>query len=329
MTCDGVPGAAQIARAVGRVIDEIERVVVGKRQQIELVVLGLLADGHVLIDDVPGVAKTLIARSFAQVLGLSFARIQMTPDVLASDLTGSVVLDAQRNLVFRPGPLFANLILADEVNRATPKAQSALLEAMEERQISSDGETRQLERPFLVIATQNPVEFEGTYPLPEAQLDRFMLRIRIGYPSEAAEQAMIERRLSRRQDEMTLDKLLTRDEFLSIQRGVEFIHVSDAVIGYAVSIVQATRSSPRIAIGASPRGTLAIVKLARARASIRGRDYVQPDDVKAVAGPALAHRVLLPPEQWIRRIDAEQVVGAVVDGVVVPDVGSALARPTP
>ena len=324
---EGSDVASHIAATIGRVIDEIERVVVGKRPQIELVALGLLADGHVLIDDVPGVAKTLIARSFAQVLGLSFARIQMTPDVLASDLTGSVVLDAQRNLVFRPGPLFANLILADEVNRATPKAQAALLEAMEERQISTDGETRQLERPFLVIATQNPVEFEGTYPLPEAQLDRFMLRIRIGYPSEEAERLMIERRLSRRQDEVTLTSILSRDELRSIQRGVELIHVSEAVIGYAVSIVQATRSSPRIAIGASPRGTLAVVKLARARAALQGRDYVLPDDVKAVAGPALAHRVLLPPEQWIRRIDAEQVVAGVVNALAVPDVGSALTPP--
>ena len=324
---EGSDVASYIAATIGRVIDEIERVVVGKRPQIELVALGLLADGHVLIDDVPGVAKTLIARSFAQVLGLSFARIQMTPDVLASDLTGSVVLDAQRNLVFRPGPLFANLILADEVNRATPKAQAALLEAMEERQISTDGETRQLERPFLVIATQNPVEFEGTYPLPEAQLDRFMLRIRIGYPSEEAERLMIERRLSRRQDEVTLTSILSRDELRSIQRGVELIHVSEAVIGYAVSIVQATRSSPRIAIGASPRGTLAVVKLARARAALQGRDYVLPDDVKAVAGPALAHRVLLPPEQWIRRIDAEQVVAGVVNALAVPDVGSALTPP--
>ena len=324
---EGNDVASHIAATIGRVIDEIERVVVGKRPQIELVALGLLADGHVLIDDVPGVAKTLIARSFAQVLGLSFARIQMTPDVLASDLTGSVVLDAQRNLVFRPGPLFANLILADEVNRATPKAQAALLEAMEERQISTDGETRQLERPFLVIATQNPVEFEGTYPLPEAQLDRFMLRIRIGYPSEEAERLMIERRLSRRQDEVTLTSILSRDELRSIQRGVELIHVSEAVIGYAVSIVQATRSSPRIAIGASPRGTLAVVKLARARAALQGRDYVLPDDVKAVAGPALAHRVLLPPEQWIRRIDAEQVVAGVVNALAVPDVGSALTPP--
>ena len=292
---------AEVAATSVAVISEMEKVVFGKREQLEMILMALLANGHVLVDDVPGVAKTLIARSFSQVFGMSFARLQMTPDVLPSDITGSQVLDASRNLVFRPGPVFANLLLADEVNRATPKAQAALLEAMEERQVSADGVTHQLDRPFLVIATQNPVEFEGTYPLPEAQLDRFLLRMKIGYPSADDEWTMVERRLARGRDESTLSSIVSKDQLLSAQRGVERVHVSEPVGKYAVAIVRATRSLPNVSVGSSPRGTLAIVKLARARAAMDARDFVLPDDVKAVAPAALSHRIMLAPEMWVRR----------------------------
>jgi MoxR-like ATPase len=307
-----------IESAVDAIVAEIERAVIGKRSVIESLLLAVLADGHVLVDDVPGVAKTLLARSLAQVLDLRFRRIQMTPDVLPSDITGSQVLDADRRLVFREGPVFANLVLADEVNRATPKAQAALLEAMEERQVSVDGVTHALQRPFLVIATQNPVEFEGTYPLPEAQLDRFLLRLRVGYPSADDEWAMIDRRIARGRDEITLSPVVDRGQLLALQRGVEAVQVSEPVGRYIVAIVQATRATAAIAVGASPRGTLAIAKLARARAAARGRLYVVPDDVKAVAAAALAHRVLLPPDLWARRVDPADVVAEVVASVAVP-----------
>ncbi len=318
MTIDEVAATAQA------VIAEIEKVVIGKRNQLQIILMAFLANGHVLIDDVPGVAKTLIARSFSQVFGMSFARLQMTPDVLPSDITGSQVLDAARNLVFRPGPVFANLLLADEVNRATPKAQAALLEAMEERQVSVDGVTHQLDRPFLVIATQNPVEFEGTYPLPEAQLDRFLLRMKIGYPSSEDEWTMIERRLARGQDESTLQIVLTKIELLRTQRSIERVHVSEAVGKYAVACVRATRALPNVTVGSSPRGTLAIVKLARARAAIDARSFVLPDDVKAVAVSALAHRVMLAPEMWVRGIEPSSVVQAALSTVPVPSAADAI-----
>ena len=317
---------ADVAAVGARVLDAVEQVVVGKRAALELVLMGLLADGHVLIDDVPGVAKTLLARSFAQVLGMSFSRVQMTPDVLPTDLSGSLVLDAARTLVFRPGPILANIVLADEINRATPKAQSALLEAMEERQVTVDGTTHRLERPFLVIATQNPIEFEGTYPLPEAQLDRFLLRTRIGYPTHDDEWELVSRRLDRRRDDTELAPLIDRATLLALQRAVEEVHVSEAIGRYGVAIVQATRTSPSLAMGASPRGTLALVKLARARAALAGRDYVLPDDVKEMAVHALGHRVLLQPESWVRRVDPQGIVTAIVASVPVPSAAEALHR---
>jgi MoxR-like ATPase len=314
----------EVAITAEAVMTEIEMAVIGKREQLHLILMAFLANGHVLIDDVPGVAKTLIARSFAQVFGMSFARLQMTPDVLPSDITGSQVLDASRNLVFRPGPVFANLLLADEVNRATPKAQAALLEAMEERQVSADGVTHQLDRPFLVIATQNPVEFEGTYPLPEAQLDRFLLRLKIGYPSADDEWLMVERRLQRGRDESNLRVVVSKAQLLQAQRGIERVHVSEAVGRYAVGCVRATRALPNVTVGSSPRGTLAIVKLARARAAMDGRGFVLPDDVKAVAPSALAHRVMLAPEMWVRGIDASSVIQSAMSSVPVPSAADAI-----
>ena len=314
----------EVASSSADVLAELEKVVIGKREQLAVMLMAFLADGHVLVDDVPGVAKTLIARSFAQVFGMSFARIQMTPDVLPSDITGSQVLDASRNLVFRPGPVFANLLLADEVNRATPKAQAALLEAMEERQVSADGTTHRLDRPFLVIATQNPVEFEGTYPLPEAQLDRFLLRMKIGYPGADDEWTMVVRRLERGRDEATLATIITKQKFLQAQRGIERVHVSEPVGRYAVAVVRSTRSLPNVTVGASPRGTLAIVKLARARAAMDGRAFVLPDDVKAVAPSALAHRIMLAPELWVRGVDPLTVIQTAISSVPVPTAGDAV-----
>jgi MoxR-like ATPase len=318
----------EVASAANAVVSEMEKVVIGKRDQLRMILMALLANGHVLVDDVPGVAKTLIARSFSQVFGMSFARLQLTPDVLPSDITGSQVLDASRNLVFRPGPVFANLLLADEVNRATPKAQAALLEAMEERQVSADGVTHQLDRPFLVIATQNPVEFEGTYPLPEAQLDRFLLRMKIGYPSADDEWTMVERRLERGRDESKLQTIVSKEALLSAQRGVEQVHVSEPVGKYAVAIVRATRSLPNVSVGSSPRGTLAIVKLARARAAMDARDFVLPDDVKAVAPVALSHRIMLAPEMWVRGVDPTSVVQTALTSVPVPAAADAI-HPAP
>jgi MoxR-like ATPase len=302
-----------------RVLDEVERAVIGKRDALELLLLGLLADGHVLIEDFPGLAKTLAARSFAQVCRLEFARVQFTPDLMPSDITGSSIFDQRAGeFEFRPGPIFTNLLLADEINRAPPKTQAALLEAMQERQVTIDGETHPLAPPFLVLATQNPIEYEGTYPLPEAQLDRFLLRIRIGYPSREDELEVLERRRERRTDEVELEPLLDAQSLVSLQRAVEDVHVSESVGLYMVDLVAATRANPRVQVGASPRGTLALLKLARCRAVLSGRDYVTPDDVKAVAVPALAHRLTLRPEVWVQQIRQDDVVGECLETVPTP-----------
>ena len=314
-----VNGAADVGRLAGRVLDEVERAVVGKRDALELVLLGLLADGHVLLDDFPGLAKTLIARSFAQVVSLRFARVQFTPDLMPSDVTGSSIYNQRLgDFEFRPGPVFANLLLGDEINRSPPKTQAALLEAMQERQVTIDGVTRPLERPFLVVATQNPIEYEGTYPLPEAQLDRFLLRLSVGYPSPEAEWAMLARRLERTGDEVQLSQVATPADLLAMQRAVEDVHVAESVGRYIVELVGATRSSPRVQVGASPRGTLALLKLARAKAAMAGRDFVTPEDVKAVAVPALAHRLILRPELWVRRVRTEDVVAELLEQVPTP-----------
>ena len=315
-----VPGDLERVNDLARqVLDEVERAVVGKREQLELVLIGFLADGHVLLEDYPGLAKTLAARSFARVLSVRFARIQFTPDLMPSDVTGSSIWNQRStDFEFRPGPIFTNLLLADEINRAPPKTQAALLEGMQERQVTIEGATHRLELPFLVIATQNPIEYEGTYPLPEAQLDRFLLRTAIGYPSRDDEVEVLDRRIDREQDEVELGPVVDRVTLLEMQRAVEKVHVADSVRGYCVDLVIGTRRSQSSAVGASPRGSLALMKLARCRAALAGRDYVVPDDVKAIAVPALAHRLVLRPELWVQRVSAEDVVREVLASVPTP-----------
>ncbi len=306
------------ARA-GGILDEIERAVVGKRAALELILAAVLCDGHVLLEDYPGLAKTLIARSFARASSLGFSRIQFTPDLMPSDVTGSSVFDQQRaEFTFLPGPIFTNLLLADEINRAPPKTQAALLEAMQERQVTTEGETRVLEPPFLVLATQNPIEYEGTYPLPEAQLDRFLVRIGVGYPSREHEVEMLSRRLERGEDEVELRPVVDASTLVAMQRALEQVHVSDVIEGYIVDLVTATRTSKRLAVGASPRGSLALLKLSRAKAALDGRDFVVPEDVKAVAVPALAHRLTLRPELWVQRVRGEDVVAETLETVPTP-----------
>ena len=310
---------AEVGRISSRVVDEVETVVVGKRDALELLMLGLLADGHVLIEDYPGLAKTLMARSFAQVMSMDFSRIQFTPDLMPSDVTGSSVYNQRESdFEFRPGPIFANLLLADEINRAPPKTQAALLEAMQERQVTTEGETRRLGPPFIVLATQNPIEYEGTYPLPEAQLDRFLLRMSVGYPSREDEWQMLANRAERGTDEVELTPMVDRDTLLEMQRAVEEVHVSEAVGLYMIDIAAATRTTQSIQVGASPRGSLALLKLSRSRAALQGRDFVTPDDVKSVAVPALAHRLTLRPELWVQRVSAEDVVRERLDTVPTP-----------
>jgi len=309
----------EVAERASAVLDEVERAVVGKRDRLELVLAGLLADGNVLLEDVPGLAKTLTARSFAEVTGLRFARVQFTPDLLPSDVTGSSIRNQRdAEFEFRAGPIFTNILLADEINRAPPKTQAALLEAMQERQVSIDGETRPLEPPFLVLATQNPIEYEGTYPLPEAQLDRFLLRAGFGYPSADAEWEMLARRLERRVDEVDLRPVIDRETLLEMQQAIEAVHVDESIGRYVVALVGATRESPSVSVGSSPRGSLALVKLSRCRAALAGRDFVTPDDVKNVAIPALAHRLVLRPELWVQRRTGADVVQEVLDQVPTP-----------
>ncbi|MEJ2217291.1 MAG: MoxR family ATPase [Gemmatimonadota bacterium] len=307
------------ALVVTTILDEVCRAVVGKRDVVRLILAGLIADGHILLDDVPGVAKTLTARSIAVAAGLTFKRVQFTPDVLPADITGSLVLDlATQKPEFRPGPVFTDLLLADEVNRAPAKTQAALLEAMQERQVTVDGVPHALPRPFLVIATQNPIESEGTYPLPEAQLDRFLLRTTMGYPSEADERTMVANRLERRTDEVALNPVCDAPTFSAVQRSLEEIHIDDRLLAYSVALVRATRAEAQLEVGSSPRGTLALVKLTRAAALLAGRDYVSPDDIRAMAVPALAHRVVLSDDAWARRADPVDVVRQAVDRVPVP-----------
>ena len=309
----------ELAERSDRILDEVERAVVGKREALELVLLGLLADGHVLIEDFPGLAKTLIARTFAQVTSIGFTRIQFTPDLMPSDVTGSSIFNQRdADFEFRPGPIFTNLLLADEINRAPPKTQAALLEAMQERQVTIEGVTRLLAAPFVVLATQNPIEYEGTYPLPEAQLDRFLLRLGVGYPGREEEWDVLERRLERAADEIELDPVVGRDELLEMQQAVEQVHVDRSVGLYIVDLVTATRSATGVQVGASPRGSLALLKLSRGRAALDGRDYVIPEDVKSVAVPALAHRIALRPELWVQRLRPDDIVAELLDRVPTP-----------
>ncbi len=302
-----------------RILDEVERAVVGKREALELVLLGLLADGHILIEDFPGLAKTLMARSFAQVASMEFRRIQFTPDLMPADVTGSSIFDQRvAEFEFRAGPIFTNLLLADEINRAPPKTQAALLEAMQERQVTIEGITRPLARPFLVLATQNPIEYEGTYPLPEAQLDRFLLRIGVGYPSREDEWGVLQARIERREDEVELDPVVDAPTLIAMQQAIESVHVAESIGYYVVDVVTATRTSPSVQVGASPRGSLAVMKLARCKAVLEGRDFVTPEDVKSVAVPALAHRLTLRPELWVQRVRAEDIVAERLETVPTP-----------
>jgi MoxR-like ATPase len=312
----GPIAAQELATAVA---DAVEQAVIGKREAVELVLFALLADGHVLIEDLPGLGKTLLARSFAQVCAMDFARIQFTPDLIPSDITGASIYDrGSGSFTFERGPIFTNILLADEINRAPGKTQAALLEAMEERQVTLENTTRQLESPFLVLATQNPIEYEGTYPLPEAQLDRFLVRIAIGYPSEDAERDILLERSRRRRERIELEPVCDRRSLRAMQAAIEEVHVAPPLAEYAVAIARATRDSPQLAVGASPRGSLALMKLARARAAYLGRDFVTPDDIKAVSVPALAHRLTLAPELWVQRIDPAEAVRAAVASVPVP-----------
>ncbi len=302
-----------------RVVDEVERAVLGKRETLELILMAMLSNGHVLIEDYPGLAKTLMARSFAEVTGLEFARLQFTPDLMPMDITGSTVMDPRTTTFeFRHGPVFANLLLADEVNRAPAKTQAALLEAMQERQVTIDGVTHLITQPFLVIATQNPIEYEGTYPLPEAQLDRFIMRIDVGYPTAAEERSILAGRLERTTDDFSLECVATPDDVLGMQAAVERVHVDPAILEYIVALVGATRERHRVQVGSSPRGSLALLKLSRARAWLHGRDFATPDDVKTVAVPALSHRLILRPEMWVQDVTDADVVRECLEAVPVP-----------
>ncbi len=318
MTDEARAGVA-VQELATEVVDAVEQAIIGKREAVEMVLFALLADGHVLIEDLPGLGKTLLARSFAQVCAMDFARIQFTPDLIPSDITGASIYDrSSGSFTFERGPIFTNILLADEINRAPGKTQAALLEAMEERQVTLENTTRQLESPFLVLATQNPIEYEGTYPLPEAQLDRFLVRIAIGYPSEDAERDILLERSRRRRERIELEPICDQQALRAMQAAIEEVHVAPSLAEYAVAIARATRDSPQLAVGASPRGSLALMKLARARAAYLGRDFVTPDDIKAVSIPALAHRLTLAPELWVQRIDPAEVVRAAVASVPVP-----------
>lgn len=310
---------AEAADLAGRVIDEVERAVVGKREALVQVLAAILAKGHVLLEDYPGLGKTLAARSLARALGLDFTRVQFTPDLLPADLTGSFIYDQRRGeFEFRRGPVFTGLLLADEVNRTPPKTQAALLEAMQERQVTVEGETFALPAPFHVLATANPIEYEGTFPLPEAQLDRFLLRVGFGYPGPGHEYDVLARRIARRREEVDLAQVTDAPGLLAMQEAVETVAVDESVGRYCVDLVVATRAHPDVLTGASPRGSLGLVLAARAFALLRGRDYVVPEDVKAVARPVLAHRITIKPELWMSDASGRRVVDAVLTQVPTP-----------
>jgi len=309
---------ADIQATANKIVESVEQVMVGKRQAVQLTVLGLLCQGHILIEDVPGVGKTVLAKSIAKSVGCKFQRIQFTPDMLPSDVTGVSVFNQQtREFEFRPGPIHAQIVLVDEINRATPKTQSALLEAMEERQVTVDGRTYPLDPPFMVLATQNPIEYEGTFPLPEAQLDRFMLRIRLGYPGKEEEIEILTRQ-QHRHPVNSLEQVVGVDELRTAQEQIKDIYVDQLVKEYIVNVVRQTREHPDVYLGSSSRGALAIYRLGQARAALLGRDYVLPDDVKALAGPALGHRIIVGPAARIKDIEPEQIVQDIIDQTAVP-----------
>jgi MoxR-like ATPase len=301
-----------------RLINNVEKVIVGKAAEVQMTLIGLLCQGHLLIEDVPGVGKTTLAKALARSLGTSFNRLQFTPDMLPSDVTGVSIFNQQtREFEFRPGPIMAQVVLADEINRATPKTQAALLEAMEEKQVTVDGATHMLPRPFIVLATQNPIEYEGTFPLPEAQLDRFLLRLSLGYPSAPDEVAVLERQQYSHPVD-TLAQVMSVEELLLAQEAVRHIHVAPALKSYIVEIVAHTRKHPDVYLGASPRGSLALFRASQVRSAIDGRDYVIPDDIKALADAALAHRIIIGPAARIKNVDARAVVKEVLTSVPVP-----------
>ncbi|GIE28816.1 MoxR-like ATPase [Actinoplanes italicus] len=313
----------EVGRLAGAVLDSVGSIVVGKRDSLELVLAGILAGGHVLLEDMPGLGKTLTARCFAQALGLDFRRLQFTPDLLPADVTGSFLYDQRKgDFAFRAGPVFTNMLLADEINRTPPKTQAALLEAMQEKQVSVEGVTYRLDPPFHVIATANPIEYEGTYPLPEAQLDRFMLRVSFGYPTAEEEWSVLQRRMSRRQEEATLSPVVDARTLQLMQTALESVAVEDSIGRYIVALASATREHGAVLVGSSPRGSLALLLLARARAAMAGRDYVVPEDVKDVAIPALAHRITLRPEMWLRQVNPSFVVQEVLTAVPAPASGA-------
>ncbi|MCE9646198.1 MAG: MoxR family ATPase [Chloroflexi bacterium] len=302
-----------------KVIDEVERAIVGKRELLEMIMAAVLAGGHVLLEDYPGLGKTLIARSFASALGLDFKRIQFTPDLLPGDITGGYIFNRTKNkFELRQGPVFTNILLADEINRASPKTQSALLEAMQEGQVTLEGESLKLADPFLVLATQNPIEYEGTFPLPEAQLDRFMLKLTVGYPSLEEEKEILQRRRERKRDELALRQITKPKQLLEMRAALENVHVDPDLEGYISALVHATRIDRRVAVGASPRGSLAFLKMARAQAVLAGRNYILPDDVKHFAVPVLSHRLLLQPEYWMSRQIHGDVIRDVLKATPVP-----------
>jgi MoxR-like ATPase len=310
---------AKVSELSRKVIDEVERAVVGKRDLLETIMASALAGGHVLLEDYPGLGKTLIARSFASALGLDFKRIQFTPDLLPGDITGGYIFNRTKNkFELRQGPVFTNILLADEINRASPKTQSALLEAMQEGQVTMEGESLKLPDPFIVLATQNPIEYEGTFPLPEAQLDRFMLKLTVGYPSLAEEKEILQRRRERKQDELSLKKITSPKQLLEMRAALETVHVDADLEEYISALVHATRKDRRVAVGASPRGSLAFLKMARARAALAGRDFILPDDVKHFAAPVLSHRLLLQPEYWMSREINGDVIRDVLKATPVP-----------
>ncbi len=309
----------KVSETAGQVIAEVERAVVGKRTLLEMIMAATLVGGHILLEDYPGLGKTLIARSFATALGLEFKRIQFTPDLLPGDITGGYIFNRDKNrFELRKGPVFANIILADEINRASPKTQSALLEAMQEGQVTLDGETQRLPEPFLVMATQNPIEYEGTFPLPEAQLDRFMLKMKVGYPDLKEEAEILHRRRERQTEEVELHQVTNAGQVLELSSLIETVHVDTDLEEYIASLVSATRLDRRVAVGASPRGSLAFLKMARAHAATVGREYVLPDDIKRFAIPVLSHRLILQPEYWMSHQVAEDVIADVFVKVSVP-----------
>jgi len=314
-----VIGVNETSKLCQSVIAEVERAIVGKNRLLEQIMIACLAGGHILLEDYPGLGKTILSKSFAAALGLSFKRIQFTPDLLPGDITGGYVFNrAEDRFELRPGPIFANIILADEINRASPKTQSALLEAMQEVQVTLEGETMKLEEPFIVIATQNPIEYEGTFPLPEAQLDRFLLKLSVGYPSQEAEQEMLQRRRMRTHDEVKIQSVLDGSTLLEMRQVVEQVHVDPDLEHYMVALVQATRKDRRVVVGASPRGALALLKVSRAQAALDGRDYIIPDDIKTFIHPALAHRIILEPEFWMKQQAVHEILDQIAETVPVP-----------